>query len=246
MDTSAQDISNILIPVIFSGIFLAFTAFIFWQAIRSAKKSMGKLKETALKLGLQYSDSETAVSGSSMPQAQIASDQRVAALSPDQLRKASGFLRMFFPLLGTWHISGTYSGRIVDIHQETRGTGKSSTTYTIFRVKFKKPVGADLHLSREGFLSKLGKAVLHTQDIQLNDPEFDGKVMVKGSDESKVKTFLVSPASRKAVLDYFQENSGAVIDDIGIYFEEIGIRTEENEHRKILDRMVHTADALER
>ena len=73
----------------------------------------------------------------------------------------------------------------------TRGNGKSQTTYTCFTLGIEYPAGKTFQLYKEGFFSKVGKA-LGGQDIQLGHTAFDDNYIIKSNDEMFAKRILNS------------------------------------------------------
>lgn len=78
--------------------------------------------------------------------------------------------------------------------------GKQTRRDTSLRLTL--PVRAPVHfvVSREGFLSRLGKLVgMH--DLQVGHPDFDGAFVVKGNDERTVRSLLDDVGIRQALLE---------------------------------------------
>jgi hypothetical protein len=74
----------------------------------------------------------------------------------------------------------------------------SHTTYTRIRAPYVNPEGFRFTIYRKGFFSDLGK-LLGMQDIEVGDPEFDEAFIIKGNDESKVRTLFDDPNLRRLV-----------------------------------------------
>jgi hypothetical protein len=77
--------------------------------------------------------------------------------------------------------------------------GKHPTLYTRLFFHFQKTPPLNVHIYPERLFSKIGK-FLGGQDIQLGDPSFDDKFMIKGHDEARVKNFL-SPDVRQTIFE---------------------------------------------
>jgi hypothetical protein len=77
--------------------------------------------------------------------------------------------------------------------------GKNPTLYTRLFFHFQRPIPIKAHVYPERFFSRVGK-FLGGQDIQIGDSLFDGKFMIKGSDQARVKDFL-SPEVRQAIFE---------------------------------------------
>lgn len=89
-------------------------------------------------------------------------------------------------------------------------TGNSSVTFTRIRAPFVNKDRLQLKLYREGFFSSIGK-FFGMQDIEIGDPCFDDKFIIKGSDENKIRQ-LLSSNQLKELID-LQPNISLVIKD---------------------------------
>ena len=56
-------------------------------------------------------------------------------------------------------VTGMYAGFHVDLRTVTRGSGKNASTYTVMTVNLPIQNGLILSFYKEGFLSKIGKAI---------------------------------------------------------------------------------------
>jgi len=111
-------------------------------------------------------------------------------------------------------ITGTYRGQPMRIYTYTQGSGKNRHTYTVTAVMLRQPLALGLRVYREGFFSKIGKAI-GTQDIQTGDAAFDDQVMIKGKDEEGVLQVL-NPEVRQAVGELLAQESRVQLDDSGM------------------------------
>jgi len=98
-------------------------------------------------------------------------------------------------------LKGVYRGVSLNIYEESRHTtttNRHARTYTLFRVPLiHVDVPDELMLFGEGLSSKLGK-LFGKQDIQVGNPEFDKKFIIRGESSDEVRAFL----SRPGVQDY--------------------------------------------
>jgi len=76
-------------------------------------------------------------------------------------------------------------------HVEIRLISDTENRYTEYRVEFENPKVILISVYEESFFRKVEKA-FGMQDIELNDPEFDRKFVVKGNEENGVKAVLES------------------------------------------------------
>ena len=71
----------------------------------------------------------------------------------------------------------------------TVSTSHSTQTYTRMRAPFINKDGLYFKISREGFFSSIGK-FFGMQDIEIGDPFFDDKFIIKGNNPEKIKLLL--------------------------------------------------------
>lgn len=88
---------------------------------------------------------------------------------------------------GEWQI-------MLDTYTQTTSTGTTttSTTYTRMRAPFINKDGLYFKITREGFFSSIGK-FFGMQDIEIGDPFFDDKFIIKGNNPEKIKLLLAEP-----------------------------------------------------
>jgi len=128
-------------------------------------------------------------------------------------------------------ITGKRAGAEIQVEQLTgkQSSGNNQTgAATEFRVYYHKPIGLGLQLSRQGFLETVGK-ILGGQDIEVGDPSFDSRFIIKGNNEHKVVAFL-TPKRRRAIrrlsLTYaymLVEDNHTVIRSVGNPGNELGL-----------------------
>jgi len=127
----------------------------------------------------------------------------------------------FYPHAG-WaasigEIQGVFQGRYIKVFTESRGAGKSRTTYTCVHTWMQPPLGLGLRLEREGLLSLLGKA-FGGQDLKTGDAAFDGPFVVKAQDTDGVLRLL--DADLRALIQSADRNLGPMTyDDEMIRYE---------------------------
>jgi hypothetical protein len=91
--------------------------------------------------------------------------------------------------VGPWTIT-------LDTHTES--SGESHVTYTRMRAPYVNSEGFRFTIYRKGFFSDLGK-LLGLQDIEVGDPEFDETFIIKGDDESKVRSLFADDKIRRMI-----------------------------------------------
>lgn len=83
------------------------------------------------------------------------------------------------------HLAGRVEGMHVEVDAQVRGQHR----WTQLTTRFDRPLGIRLRLTRPGSLSALGK-LFGAQDIEVGDPVFDARFVVKGAPESAVRAVL--------------------------------------------------------
>lgn len=196
---------------------------IFYLLYYFEKKQIEKLKNVAEKFGLLFT------SGKEL-RAQMKNEIQNSGLGVLDFTK-----RM--QLLGRrWDMSGTYNSVKVHIYPILRQQGRRAVAYTKVVALFKKNFNAGLQISKEGFFSKMGKA-LGGQDLQTGNEEFDKKFIIKGTNESVILALLQKPEVQKAISDLFAANGDAFINDEGFGIERLGTITKEEVYRSLLDQL---------
>jgi len=113
---------------------------------------------------------------------------------------------------GRPEITGRFRNHQVHVYIYTTG-GKNKSTYTVTKVMLNQPQSLGLKVYKEGFFSKIGKAI-GTQDIQTGDQAFDDAMMIKGNDEVGVTEYL-TPALRDALSRLIGQHPTINFDDSG-------------------------------
>lgn len=78
--------------------------------------------------------------------------------------------------------------------------GKNPTYYTRLIFNFSSSPPFELHVYPERMFSQLGK-LFGGQDIQIGDPIFDARFMIKGSAPERVNSMLTMPGVREAMFE---------------------------------------------
>jgi len=114
-------------------------------------------------------------------------------------------------VMHTKSIQGRLYENRVEVDTFKRSSGKSSKTYTRYRIYFPEPLGLGLHLKQQGFMTGVA-TFFGSQDIEIGDPQFDPEVVVKGNYPERVVEFL-TPSRRLRILRLFQNFPGCEIKD---------------------------------
>ena len=151
---------------------------------------------------------------------------------------------MFKPgkLFSRPRISGIHKDCSVLVTTFTRGSGKSRSTYTRFRVSYPRSLDLGLRLTRQYMLFGIGK-FFGAQDIEVGHEGFDDAVVVKGKDPQRVKEFL-TPSRRMRAARFLTTYQGAVIDDTRVEWERSNVERDPEKIVRVLDRMASLANHM--
>jgi hypothetical protein len=161
---------------------------------RQRRKADAGGRQLAAALGFELLEGMEAVDRTVVPamrQAALEAREKM----PDFLRKLAER-----PARGFSCLAGTADGVEVTIYLDSRGSGKTSTDYTVVRADYPKPLPFDLRIGSEGVFTRLGKALFDLHDVEIGDGDFDRAVRVKTADEDGAKGVLGRPGARDAVL----------------------------------------------
>lgn len=145
-------------------------------------------------------------------------------------------------LIQARRIEGMMRGRLVLVNTFSRSSGKHSTSYTRYTVRFAEPLGLGLRLTRQGFFSPL-MTLFGSQDIEVGDPSFDGDVVVKGRDSDRIIEFL-TPVRRKHIQRAITASRECVIDDEKVERIDLGVQRDAEQINKIVRQLVKLAGHL--
>lgn len=171
-------------------------------------------------------------------------DTRVITEYEAQVEKMPLALKKFLLAQMPWKLSGLYNGVKVMVYPETRSSGKSSTTYTLVRAYYKNPLNYKLTAAHEGFFTKLGKSLFGMQDVEIGDAVFDPLVRIKTSDEYAAKDLFSRSETRDAMIDALSFNAGIRAENSFIHFEKVGVITDTETLRTILDKLSAFAKSI--
>lgn len=108
--------------------------------------------------------------------------------------------------------AGRMSGRVEGMHVEAATLVQKGARVTQLVVRFDRPLGVGLRLTRQGALSGVGK-LLGMQDIEVGDPVFDQRFVVKGAPVEAVRAMLTPEVRARLVELQAQAGELSVADD---------------------------------
>lgn len=132
-------------------------------------------------------------------------------------------------------VTGVYARFHVDLRTVTRGSGDSSSTYTVMNINLPVQNGLVVSFYKEGFLSKLGKAI-GTQDVQVGDPMFDEAFMIKSNSPPHVP-HLLTPDIRQYALA-MRDAMDVSLKPGKVTWEQYGTQSDPRRLGNVLDMLV--------
>jgi hypothetical protein len=209
-----------------------------WLVSRQSRKLRQSVRQLAAELGFEMLEGMAAVDRTIPP------EQRQEAL--DAREKIPPALRGLVnrAAKGAMCLVGTSEGVPVLVYPDTRGSGRSSTTYTVVRAEYPAPLPVDLRIGSEGALTRLGKAVFSLRDVELGDPEFDRAVRVKSDDEAGARAVVGKPGARDAILGLLALSTSSYATKTYAQWEQQGRYFDPTKTRERLAAVVAVARSL--
>ena len=136
------------------------------------------------------------------------------------------------------------------------GWDESSLPNTRMRAPFLNKFGLEFKIYRSGFFSNLATKVLNLQDIEIGEPDFDEKFIIKSNSEAGVRK-LLAPAEIRALIDTQPAIALAVHDDVGtfkkrypekvdvLHFHCLGVIKDEERLRSLFELFVAVLNRLQ-
>lgn len=141
-------------------------------------------------------------------------------------------------------MSGAIGEINLEIYTETRGSGKSKHHYTVFVAGLDRKVPAGLRITYEGVFLKIGK-VVGMQDIQLDLPGIDEKLMVRGSNEDEVRRWARRVDVSRGLTDLIELSSATFeVNEDSLVLEASGKLADPEVIEMLIEKLVHIARAL--
>lgn len=227
---------ELLVPALFVLSSILFGLGALYWGVKRTRRDRERVRQAALGLGLEYRDGEDAMRAAYEgpgKEAQFAMYERQPS-----------FLRKLFAALGPWRLTGERDGLRIEIYEETRSSGKNSTTYTVARVHYPRPLPYELRAAKEGFFTKIGKALFGLQDVEVGDPEFDREFRVKAGDPLAARLLLGRAEIQRPLLEALRRYPAFRVESAFVHFEKVGIRTGTEELRAILEALLAAARAI--
>ncbi len=95
-------------------------------------------------------------------------------------------------------IAGKLEGVELSVRTISRGVGKSRQDFTVIMLKISGTLPAGISIEPEKALDKLAK-LIGSEDIQLGLPTLDSKLLVRASNENKIRSWAKRPGVERAL-----------------------------------------------
>ncbi|MBU1356428.1 MAG: hypothetical protein KJ620_07660 [Candidatus Edwardsbacteria bacterium] len=221
-----------LFPV---GVFTVIFAVALIASYYSLKKQKKLMREVALKLGLEFSETD--------PFSFLSRDKR----SRPAYRRPSdagfdiqGFVKKIAAVFSPWRVTGKYHGYQVIIRIEK----KDKQSFTVVQLLFNQSLGMGLNIAEGNFLSKIGKNILGKKPISTGNLDLDGKVYISGQDEMKIKYLVKRSELQQILLSLYNKYPGTRIDDQGLTYRQNKVLTDLAGYQALLTSLIGAAKAF--
>jgi hypothetical protein len=222
-------------------IFLVAVPFSMYLSYRRRQSQTLKLKDLAVKLGLQCQWEQQPATLDQAYRQRLASyrgGNRTEAEKAFRRLEQSGFLKSMLSLSQPLAIGGRYNG----YQAEIKLVHQNKKSYTEARAFFPEPLGLGLKIVRSGFWNRnlsFGK----TAGIETGNAELDKAAAIQARDELKARYLAKSVQSQQALLELFQ-HKGAEISDQGALIRQDGYQIDYAKCKKMLDDITRALQAI--
>jgi hypothetical protein len=213
-----MNFASILLPVTFVGGILLMMVI----AVRVFRRNAERMRGVADELGFTYQGPGAEPPGETEP---------------------TGALRAL-KSLKPWRLTGMRDDVAVAIYTETRGSGKSRTTYSIVEASFPRPLAFSMLVYRESAMAKFGKAVFGLKDIEVGSEQFDKAVRIKGSDPDRIARLLAGSGIQDRILTALQASPTISVTSKAALWEKRGTWLKAETYRQAMDLVVPIVRAL--
>jgi hypothetical protein len=146
--------------------------------------------------------------------------------------------------LKPWRITGTRDDVAVAIYTETRGGGKSKTTYSIVEASFPRPLAFRMLVYRQSAMARFGKAVFGLQDIEVGSEQFDKAVRIKGSDPDRIARLLSGSGIQDRILTALQASPTISVTSKAVLWEKRGWGEKAEIYRQAIELVMPIVRAM--
>ncbi len=222
-------------------IFLVVGPLAVFLSYRRRKRCSDKLKDLAVKLGLQWKSEEP------WHLSPDAYRQRLASLKPGERARAeaavrrwerSGLIQSLRSMMQPLAIGGRYNGYQVEValvHREKKNL-------TEVRAWYPEPLGLGLSITRRGFWNRR-LSLAKSDKAETGNAELDRMVEIRAKDRLRASYLAKSVQVQLALRDIFQERD-IECDDRGILVRWQGYQTDYGKIKGLLDRMTRAMQSV--
>ncbi|MBI4725686.1 hypothetical protein HY768_00415 [candidate division TA06 bacterium] len=199
------------------------------------QKQKAKMKDIAMKLGLQLSEGRLTPQITGRPQ-NISNARDFNTYQASKKLAGNGFIKELLSMMSPLSLTGKYKGYDVRITV----TKRDKATYTEFKTAFPRPLGLGLKINANNLLLKQFILGQKGKTVQAGNEPFDKKIQVNGNDPLKIK-YLLTLENQRSLLDLFSVYPSTVVDDQGISISVRGFTDDSQKCSAVLDRMTAAA-----
>jgi len=203
-------------------IFVGVIALVLWIAVRSFRRNAERMRSVADELGFTFHGPGEEAPGAAEP---AGAQHLLQTLKP-------------------WRVTGMRDDVAIAIYLETRGSGKSRTTYSIVEASFPRPLPFSMLIYRESAMARFGKAVFGLKDIEVGVEEFDKTVRIKGSDPDRIARLLSGSGIQDRIMAALQASPTISVTSKAALWEKRGWEAKVEIYRQAMDLVVPIVRAL--
>jgi hypothetical protein len=233
-----DNILSFIMPNLPFLIFIGVFPLMLYLGYLGRQKQKAKMKDIAMKLGLQLSEGQLFQQMSSQPQ-KNSNARDFNNYRTSQKLAGNSFLKELLSMMTPLALTGKYKGCEVKVTV----TKRDKATYTEFKATFSRPLGLGLKINANSLLLKQFTFGQKGKPVQAGNEPFDQKVQVNGSDPLKIK-YLLTLENQRSLLDLYTAHPATVIDDLGISTSVRGFVDESQKCSAVLDKMTAVAAKL--
>jgi hypothetical protein len=197
-------------------------ALVLWIAIRSFRRNAERMRRVADELGFTFHGPGEEPLGAAEP---TGAPRMLQSLKP-------------------WRVTGMRDDVAIAIYLETRGSGKSRTTYSIVEASFPRPLPFSMLIYRESAMARFGKAVFGLKDIEVGSEQFDKAVRIKGSDPERIARLLAGSGIQDRILTALQASPTISVTSKAALWEKRGTWVKAETYRQAMDLVAPIVRAL--
>lgn len=222
-------------------IFLVVGPLAIFISYQGRKKSATKLRDLAVKLGLQFrSEGQPGMFTDAYREklAAMKPEERVRAEAAVRRVKQSGFLQSLMSMMQPLAVYGKYNGYRVELALVRR----NKKNLTEIKAWYPEPLGLGLTVERRGLLHR-SLSFSKAERAESGNTELDKLAAIRAREALKARYIARNVQAQMAMLELFRE-SGAELNDIGASVKLGGHQMDYARVKKLLDGMTRAMQAV--